>query len=128
MAGEAFNAKHGLVIVSARIYGPSGDALARLAVDTAAIGTVIRPGILESIGYDLSAAPDQVRLVSASNIINVPRFLLDKIVALGQERIYVPVIAHALPTATGVDGALGLNFYRARRLTVNFRQGRVSLA
>lgn len=128
MTGETFNAKQGLVIVSARIFGPSGDALARLAVDTAAIGTVIRPGILESIGYDLAQAPDQVRLVSASDTITVPRLLADRIVALGQERTYMPIIVHALPPATGVDGTLGLDFYRVRRLTVNFRQGRVSLA
>ena len=127
MAGETFNARQGWVVISARIYGPSGDVLARLAVDTAAIGTVIRPAILESVGYDLAQAPNQVRLVSASDIITVPLFLADKVVALGQERIYLPIIAHALPPATGVDGALGLDFYRTRRLTVNFRQGRVSL-
>lgn len=125
---ESFNAKRGLVVVSVQVFSPSGDTFARLAVDTGAVTTVISPQILTLVGYDLSAAPGQVRLVSASDIITVPRLLADKVVALGQERLYLPIIAHALPPATGVDGVLGLDFYRVRRLTVNFRQGRVSLA
>jgi len=125
---ESFNAKRGLVVVSVQVFGPSGDTYARLAVDTGAVTTVISPQILTLVGYDLAQAPDEVRLISATGIIPVPRLLVDKIVALGQERTYLPVIAHALPPATGVDGTLGLDFYRVRRLTVNFRQGRVSLA
>ncbi|MBV9849501.1 MAG: hypothetical protein JO250_07420 [Armatimonadetes bacterium] len=128
MAGEAFNAKQGLVIVSARIFGPSGDTLARLAVDTGALTTLVDPRILTSVGYDVAQAPGQARLVSASGILTVPRLLAEKVTALGQERTYLPIIAHTLPPATGVDGVLALDFYRARRLTVNFRRGRVSLA
>ena len=124
---EAFNKKQGLVIVSARIYGPTGDTLARLAVDTGAITTVLSPLLLASVGYDLAQASDAVRLVSASGVLTVPRLLADKVVALGQERTYLPIIAHTLPPATGVNGVLALDFYRVRRLTLNFRRGRVSL-
>lgn len=125
---EAFDLKRGLVIVSARIYGPSGDTLARLAVDTGAVTTVVRPGILASVGYDLSAAPEQVRLISASGIVTVPRLLADRVAALNQERMYLPILGHALPPAAGIDGVLGLDFFRGRRLTVNFRRGQVTLA
>lgn len=125
---EAFNSKRGLVVVPVQIFGPSGDTFARLAVDTGAITTVISPEILVLVGYDLAQAPDERRLVSATDVVSVPRFLAERIVALGQEREYLPILGHTLPKATGVDGVLGLDFYRVRRLTVNFRQGRVSLA
>ena len=125
---ESFNPRQGLVVVSVQVFGPSGDTFARLAVDTGAVATVISPLILVSVGYDLAQAPDQVRLVSASGVVIVPRLLVDKIMALGQERIFLPILAHNLPAAMGVDGTLGLDFYRARRLTVNFRRGSVSLA
>lgn len=125
---EQFNAKTGLVIVPVQIYGPSGDAAVRLALDTGALTTLIDPRILSSVGYDLAAAPDQVRIATASDVITVPRLLADKIVALGQERIYLPIIGHTLPPATGVDGVLGLDFFRRQRLTLNFRRGRISLA
>ena len=66
--------------------------------------------------------------MTASNVITVPRLLADKVVALEQERVYMlPIIGHALPQATGVDGVLGLDFFRGQRLTLSFRRGRVSL-
>jgi hypothetical protein len=125
---ESFNANHGLIIVPVQIYGPWGNAFARLALDTGALTTVIRPGILASIGYDLAASPDKVRIVTASDVISVPRLLADRIVALGQERTYMPIIGHTLPPATGVDGVLALDFFRRQRLTLNFRRGRISLS
>ena len=79
-------------------------------------------------GYDVSAAPDFVRLVSASGVVTVPRLLVDRVSALNQERMYLPMIGHTLPETLGVDGVLGLDFFRAKRLTVNFRNGRVTLA
>jgi hypothetical protein len=125
---EAFNAKQGLVILSVQVYGPSGDTLTRLALDTGALSTVIDGRILASIGYDLTSTPDKVRIVTASDVITVPRLLVDRIVALGQERTYMPIIGHTLPATTGVDGVLGLDFFRRQRLTLNFRRSRISLA
>jgi hypothetical protein len=89
---EAFNAKQGLVILSVQVYGPSGDTLTRLALDTGALSTVIDGRILASIGYDLTSTPDKVRIVTASDVITVPRLLVNRIVALGQERTYMPII------------------------------------
>ncbi len=38
------------------------------------------------------------------------------------------VSCHTLPPSAGVDGLLGLDFFRGERLTVDFRTGRLILA
>ena len=53
---DTFNAACGLVIVRARVYGLAGDGFARLALDTGAATTLLRPTILTAIGYDLTQA------------------------------------------------------------------------
>ena len=125
---ERFNANSGLIIVPVQIHGPSGTATVRLALDTGVLTTLIDARVLSSIGYDLSAASDQVRIITASDIVTVPRLLADKIVALAQERFFLPILGHTLPPSTGVDGVLGLDFFRGQRLTINFRKGSISLA
>lgn len=66
-------------------------------------------------------------MTTGSGIEFVPRLPLLKIMALGEERAGLPVLAHTLPPSAGVDGLLGLDFLRGMRLTLNFRKGQVSL-
>lgn len=123
----AFNASRGLVIITAQIYGPDGDTVARLALDTGSLGTLISPAILVTVGYDTSQATEHVRIVTASSTERVPRLVLHQITALGQTQANVTTPCHALPAATQVDGVLGLDFIRRQRLVVDFRMGRVTL-
>ncbi|PYS57845.1 MAG: hypothetical protein DMF76_21040 [Acidobacteria bacterium] len=51
-----------------------------------------------------------------------------EIVALGQERLDLNVIAHTLPPSAGVDGLLGLDFFRSQELNLDFRAGALSLS
>ena len=51
-----FDAKQGLLIVRAELFGPSGDALVRLALDTGATSTMINVGHLVAIGHDPALA------------------------------------------------------------------------
>ena len=55
-----FNPQRGLIIVPVTLYGPTGDAQARLAVDAGANATVIGKDILASIGYAPDAQPQTV--------------------------------------------------------------------
>ena len=41
-----FNPKQGLIIVTARLWGPGGDTAARLALDTGASSTVTGAAVL----------------------------------------------------------------------------------
>jgi len=123
-----FNIDGELVVVTVHIYGPNSDTIVRLALDTGSVGTVVHPDILIALGYDVTSASGQVRIVTASGIMAASRLILRRITALDQERKDFPVTCHALPTATNVEGLLGLDFYRQRRrLIVDFHASEVTL-
>ena len=54
---ESFNRKRGLVIVPVELFGPSGSAVVRLALDTGASRTLVNVAFLVNIGYDPSLEP-----------------------------------------------------------------------
>lgn len=123
----AFDPHGGLVIVQAELYGPSGNAILRLALDTGATSTMINVGMLVSIGYDPSLSPDRMQVTTGSGIEFVPRIVLSKITALGQEQTDFPVLCHTLPPSAVIDGLLGLDFMRGQRLAIDFGNGRIEL-
>ena len=123
-----FEPQQGLIIVRAELWGPSGSVVLRLALDIGATGTVVNVGLLVAVGYDPALAPDRIQVTTGSGVEFVPRVMLDKLEALGQERTGFPVLCHTLPPSAGVDGLLGLDFFRGQSLTIDFRNGRVTLA
>jgi predicted aspartyl protease len=123
-----FEPQRGLIIVRAELWGPTGSAVLRLALDTGATSTIVNVGMLVSIGCDPALVPDRIQVTTGSGVEFVPRVTLDRIVALGQERRGFPVLAHTLPPSAGVDGLLGLDFLRGQSVTIDLRNGRVTLA
>ena len=123
----AFDPHQGLIIVRAELSGPSGNAVLRLALDTGATDTLVNVGMLVSIGCDPALAPDRRQITTGSGIEFVSHVTLSKIVALGHTRTEFPVLAHTLPPSTGVDGVLGLDFFRGHTLTLDFRIGQITL-
>jgi predicted aspartyl protease len=92
-----FNAKRGLIIIRAELFGPSGSIVLRLTLDTGATGTMVNVGLLTAIGYDPSLTPDRVEVTTGSGVVYAPRLEVSRIKALGQERAYFPVLAHTFP-------------------------------
>jgi hypothetical protein len=84
--------------------------------------------MLVSVGYDPALVPNRIQVTTGSGVEFVPRVVLDKLKALGQERIGFPVLCHTLPPGASVDGLLGLDYLRGQSLTIDFRNGRVTLA
>lgn len=124
---EAFDPKAQTIRVRVRIVGPVQVVDAVLALDTGATTTLISPHILVSAGYDRSAAEEHVFITSATGIVYVPKFPIDSLEALGVSRP-LRVLATGLPPSAGIDGLLGLHFFRERRLTLDFRRGRITRA
>lgn len=122
-----FDSQQGLVIIRTELWGPTGSIVLRLALDTGATGTVVNIGMLVTIGYDPALAPDRIQITTGRGVEFVPRLTLEKITALGQERTDFPVMGHTLPPSAGIDGLLGLDFFRGQSLTVDFRTGQVTL-
>jgi predicted aspartyl protease len=112
---------------SPRLYGPGGDRAVRVALDTGASATIISTQVLTLIGYDPAAAPHKVQITTGSGVELATRLILDKIESLGQARLSFPVVAHTLPPAAAIDGRLGLDFFRNQELTIDFRNGLITL-
>ena len=123
----SFNPQYGLIIVHAELTGPSGSAVLRLALDTGATGTLVNVGMLVSIGYDPALVENRFQITTGSGVEFVPRLTVNKITALGQQRIDFPVLCHTLPASTGVDGRLGLDFFQVCVLTLDFREQKITL-
>ena len=123
-----FNSQSGLIIVRVELSGPAGDAILSLALDTGATTTAISQSRLMKLGYDPALALHRVQITTDSGVEFVPQLAVTRLKALGQERLNFPVLAHTLPPSASVDGLLGLDFLRSQVLTVDFRQGHLTLS
>jgi predicted aspartyl protease len=115
-------------VVQAELEGPSGSVVLRLALDTGATGTLVNVAPLVAIGYDPSLAPNRVQVTTGSGVEFAPLIPISKVKALGHERQYFPALGHTLPPSAGVDGVLGLDFFRGQILTIDFRSGQLTLS
>jgi predicted aspartyl protease len=123
-----FDSQQGLIVVPTELWGPTGSVVLRLALDTGATATLVNIAMLVGVGYDPALAPTRVQVTTGSGVEYVPRVTLSRIRALGQERVDFAVLGHTLPPSAGVDGLLGLDFFRGQSVTIDFRTGRVILA
>jgi len=123
----SFDPRQALIIVRAQITGPLGVQEVQLALDTGATTTVVRTSVLSILGYDLTTVADHATMLTGSGIESVPRLRVQQIETLGKKRRGFPVIAHTLPPNAPIDGLLGLDFLRRKRLTIDFERGRITL-
>lgn len=123
-----FDPQQGLIVVPAELWGPTGSVVLRLALDTGATATLVNIAMLVGVGYDPALAPTRVQVTTGSGVEYVPRVTLSRIRALGQERVDFGVLGHTLPPSAGVDGLLGLDFFRGQSVTIDFRAGYLTIA
>ena len=118
----------GLVIVQAELWGPSGSAIVRMALDTGATRTVINANPLVWVGYDPALSTDRVQMTTGSGVEFAPVVNVQRVSALGQECSDLPILCHTLPPSADVDGLLGLDFLRGQSLLIDFRAGEITLS
>ena len=109
------------------ISGPVADHYIWFALDTAATRTVVRPRFLRLIGCDLGNPLKRVEMTAATGTSIAPVVNLRELVALGQRRENVSVVAHELPDTFVGEGLLGLDFFQKFVLTVDFVDGVIAL-
>ena len=125
---QPFDAKAGPVVVPVEIHGPNGVTILRLALDTGATSTLVNPGPLILVGYDPALGTERVQVTTGSGVEFTVRLKVSRLTAPGQTRQDFPLLCHSLPASAGVDGLLGLDFFRGTRLTIDFRKGIVQLS
>ena len=122
-----FDPVWGLIVVRTLVRGPMGELTLRLALDTGATRTTIGHAPLVAIGCDPMAVIDRIEVTMGGSVEYSPLVTVEDIEALGLTRDAFPVLAHTLPPSASVDGVLGLDFLRGRRLVVDFRTGQIDL-
>lgn len=58
-----FDPREGLIIVPTRLFGPTGDTLIRMALDTGATGSVVNWDVIVLLGYDPAVVPQRVQVL-----------------------------------------------------------------
>ena len=124
---ESFDAEHGLVIVRALLWGPTSNAVARLALDTGASRTLINTRFLLAMGYQRDRTENRIQITTGSGIELVETVRISQVRVLGKTITNFSVLSHNLPPTAAVDGLLGLDLLRRRRLTLDFRRSTVTL-
>jgi predicted aspartyl protease len=121
-----FDKTKGLIIVPVEVLGPAGSVIVRLALDTGATSTLLNAAPLVVVGYDPSSGSERTEITTGSGVEYVPRVSLQRLTALGVERVAFPVLSHTLPPRAGVDGLLGLDFFREQLLHLDSQKGFIS--
>jgi hypothetical protein len=114
--------------VAAEVTGPTGSLVLRFILDTGATKSLINVSKVLVLGFNPSQSGRTITMITGSSVEIVPLVVLTRLSALGQHRIGFPVLSHALPTSSAVDGLLGLDFFRHQFLTIDFRAGHIILA
>ncbi len=122
-----FDPSQGLIIVPVRLFGPAGDMIVRLALDTGATSTLINSEIMVLLGYDPATSLDQIQVTTGSGVEFCPRVTVQRLEALGKSMNDFPVLSHTLPPTSQVDGLLGLDFFRGFLISIDFRNGTITI-
>ena len=123
----SFDPQVGLIVVPVRLWGPAGDTIAHLAMDTGATGSLVNWDIAVLLGYDPAATRERIRVTTGSSVEFAPQIVVQRVEALGRERTDFPIVCHTLPPSAAVDGVLGLDFFRGTRLVLDSRNGLVTV-
>ena len=122
-----FDPTERLLIVQAKVAGPTNNMAVNLALDTGATNTFLDEGVLAFAGYTPAQATSQFQVLTASGTIQVLEVPVISLTAFGQTRTSFLVQAHSFPPGTGHDGVLGLDFLRGNILTLDFVKGEITL-
>jgi predicted aspartyl protease len=122
-----FDPTHGPILFKAEVTGPDRSLALQLILDTGATTSLLNDAALLTLGYDLASVTDRVQMTTGSLVTSVPRVVLTRLTALGQQRFGFPILGHTLPVSASVHGLIGLDFLRGGVLTIDFRSGRITL-
>ena len=115
-----FDPTQGLVIVEAKVTGPTNNVVVTLALDTGATNTFLDEAVVALAGYTPADATNKFDVLTASGSISVLEVPMTSLTVLGQTRTNFPIQAHSFPPGTSHDGVLGLDFFRPYDVTVNW--------
>jgi hypothetical protein len=79
------------------------------------------------LGYDPATSPDRIQVTTGSGVELCPRVTVQRLEALGKSVNDFPIPSHTLPPTSQVDGLLGLDFFRGFQISIDFRNGTITI-
>ena len=122
-----FEAASDLIIVGARVWGPAtrGQTPLSLAIDTGSAETVIRPDVVDDLGYSPRDAEAITTVRAAIGKEHGYTLRVARFSALGFTIPDFPIHIFDLVPGFGIDGLVGLSFLRQFNYTVRSAEGRI---
>jgi len=82
---------------------------------------------MNALGYKQQDSIGATQTITASKRETVYEYSIDNIMAIGLIRRNFKVISRSLPAGLGIDGLLGLNFFKDKELTIDFKLSEIRL-
>jgi len=123
----SFDRKLPLIMVPVTIKIGTEVKKFKFAVDTGATISLMDIDLLSDIGYKKENCIRTIQTLTASKTETAYEFEIDNIMAIGLIRRNFKVISRSLPTGLGIDGLLGLNFFKDKELTIDFKLSEIKL-
>ena len=118
-----FNPRASRLVVSADVVGRTEVVTVNLLLDTGASTSVLSETILAQLGYDPKSEGEPTSMTTGSGEEPALKLVIEGLAAMGRFRSNFPVVCYDLPPEAGVDGALGIDFFRGHILTLDFVNG-----
>lgn len=115
-------AEAGLLVVHARIGGPRGSRILRLALDTGATTTMIPPKADLAIGVNPARAVKSRETLTGSGKELIPLIVLPVLRVFEKTFRRVTIACHELPSESPVDGLLGLDLLIRLKAVLDLRK------
>ena len=125
MTSVVFDKKLPLVVVTVSIKTGTNVLYFDFAIDTGASVSLIDMDAMLCMGYKKTDAVRTIETVTASKRKTAYEFEMNNICAIGLIRRNFKVISRSLPVGLGIDGLLGLNFFKNKELTIDFKSSEI---
>ena len=123
----SFDRKAALIVIPVTIKMGEAVFKYKFAVDTGATISLINSSVMTELGYKQQDSIRTTQTITASKHEIVYEYSLYNIMALGLLRHNFKVISRSLPVGLGIDGLLGLNFFKDKKLTIDFKLSEIQL-
>jgi predicted aspartyl protease len=92
-----FDPKAGIVLIKTKLYGPRGDAIVNLALDTGATWTLISWEIAVQLGYDPASVRERTPVTTGSGVEYCPKVKVRRLESMGKSAFNLEALCHTLP-------------------------------
>lgn len=125
MTTVPFDPTQDLILLEVDLHGPRRAKQCLFVLDTGCAVTLVRPEVLDEIGYSARDGEARTTITSALGRESGYTLRIARFDALGFTRRDVLFHVHDLPDEAGVDGLLGLSFLSQFNYEIRSQEGRI---